>query len=59
MLKLGNYKNLRVINLAGEATQALAAMAARGMKMNFTIQEGEIMIANDATSLNLTPQILQ
>ena len=58
-LKLGNYKNLRVINLAGEATQALAAMAARGMKMNFTIQEGEIMIANDATSLNLTPQILQ
>lgn len=58
-LKLASYKNLQVINLAGDDTQALAAMAARGMKMNFTVQEGEIMVANDTSSLNLIPQILK
>lgn len=58
-LKLNDYKNLRVINLTSETTQALAAMSARGIKMNFTIQEGEILAANDTTSINISPQIFK
>jgi uncharacterized protein YaeQ len=58
-LKLGSYQNLRVINLADKDTKDLATMLSRGMKMNFTIQEGEIMVANESTSLNLAPQILK
>ena len=58
-LKLADYKNLTVYSLASEETQALANLAARGMKMNFTIQEGEIMVANENTSINITPLVLQ
>ena len=57
--KLDSYKNLKVINLLTEDTTNLATMLARGMKLNFTIQEGDIMIANDVTSINIVPQILK
>lgn len=53
--KFGDYKNLQVFNLTTEDTQTLATMAARGMKMNFTIQEGEVMISNDNSSINIKP----
>jgi|SRR6185437_3020668 len=58
-LKLGGYQNLKVVNLADDDTKELATLLSRGMKMNFTIQEGEIMVSNDATSLNISPQILK
>jgi uncharacterized protein YaeQ len=58
-LKLDKYQNLQVINLAQQDTQNLTEMFSRGMKMNFTIQEGDVMVANDSTSINLTPQILK
>ncbi len=58
-MKLGSYSNLKVINLSSKDTNDLAAMASRGMKINFTIQEGDIMINNESTSLNLTPLILK
>jgi uncharacterized protein YaeQ len=58
-MKLSNYPNLKVINLSSKDTSDLAAMASRGMKINFTIQEGDIMITNESTSLNLTPGILK
>lgn len=58
-LKLSSYENLKVINLSSEDTQSLAELATRGMKMNFTIQLGEIMISNDAGTLNIIPQILK
>lgn len=57
--KLMAYKNLKVINLSSEDTQSLAAIASRGMKINFTIQEGEIMVSDGATILNITPQVLK
>ncbi|MDD3266722.1 MAG: YaeQ family protein [Burkholderiales bacterium] len=57
--KLMAYKNLKVINLSSEDTQSLATMASRGMKINFTMQEGEIMISDDASSINITPQVLK
>lgn len=58
-LKLSAYPNLKVINLPAEETQSLATMLSRGMKMNFTIEDGEIMIANESTSLNMTLQIFK
>lgn len=58
-LKLGNYPNLKIINLADSDTKELGAMATRGMKLNFTITEGDIMVANEVTSLNLTQHILK
>jgi len=48
-----------VINLQKEDTQALATMCERGMKLSFTIQEGDVMIANDVTNITITPQILK
>ncbi|MCC2644464.1 MAG: hypothetical protein K0R49_1543 [Burkholderiales bacterium] len=58
-LKLNDYPNLKVINLLEENTKELALLLSRGMKMNFTISEGEIMVSNDAACLNITPQILK
>lgn len=58
-LKLVSYQNLKIINLADKDTKELALICTRGMKINVTVQEDEIMVANPFTSLNLTPQILK
>lgn len=58
-LKLADYKNLKVFNLTSQDTQALAALANRGMKLNFTIQDGEILLANETSNFNVTPQVLK
>ena len=58
-LKLSGYPNLSVINLDEHSTKELATMLSRGMEMNFTIQEGEVMVANDTMSMNITPHILK
>jgi uncharacterized protein YaeQ len=58
-LKVANYKNLNVINLADTETKELALMYSRGMKINFTIQEGEVLITNETATLNLTPLVLK
>lgn len=58
-LQLKDYQNLRVINLTGQDTRELSTMLARGMKINFTIQEGEIMVSNEAVSINITQQVLK
>lgn len=49
--------NLKVFNLAIEETALLASMAVRGMKLNFTIQENEVMVGNETDSLTLNLQI--
>ncbi len=56
-LKLDTYKNLKVVNFLDEDTKNLATLLVSGMKINFTIQEGEIMVANESKSVILTPQI--
>jgi uncharacterized protein YaeQ len=52
-------KNLTVINLPGETTQALAALASRNMQLQCTIQEGHIMMTSDAGMIEIEPKILQ
>lgn len=58
-LKLADYNNLKVINLTSQDTQALAALANRGMKLNFTIQDGEILLANETINFSVIPQVLK
>lgn len=58
-LKLNDYKNLKVVNLEPEDTRQLAAFAARGMKLNINIQEGDITVSDDSRYININPQTLK
>ena len=54
LLKLNN---LKVINLP--ETQALARLAAKSINLSCSIQDGEILVSNDAGSFTITPVILK
>lgn len=56
--KLQRMNNLAVLNLPGETTQALAALASRSMRLQCTIQEGHIMLTSDAGMIEIEPGIL-
>lgn len=49
--KLEQIGNLTVINLPLEASRAIAKQAQRNMRLNCTIQEGQIWLANDTESV--------
>ncbi len=57
--KLQRQSNLTVLNLPGEATQALAALTSRNMQLQCTIQEGYIMMTSDAGMIEIEPKVLQ
>ena len=57
--KLQRLKNLTVLKLPSETTLALAALASRNMQLQCTIQEGHIMITNDAGMIEIEPKMLQ
>ena len=57
--KLQRLDNLTVLNLAGETTQALAALASRNMQLQCTLQEGHIMVTSDAGMIEIEPKVLQ
>ncbi len=54
LLKLNN---LTVINLP--ETQELARLAAKSIHISCTVQDGEILVSNDAGSFNIAPVILK
>ncbi len=45
--------NLAVMNVPRDASQAMARLAQRSMKLQFTIQEGQIWVADDKDSIQL------
>ena len=49
--KLERQERLDVREVPSEASKALAAMAGRSMKLQVTIQEGHILVADGATSI--------
>lgn len=55
--RLAPCRNLTVMQLAPEATRALANLAGRNMKLNCTIQEGQVWIADekDSVAVELLP----
>jgi uncharacterized protein YaeQ len=58
-LNIAEYANVKVFNLAEQDTQDLAAMFSRGMGINFTIQENDVLITSDTTTLNIALQQLK
>ncbi|HQS99528.1 MAG: hypothetical protein B7Y26_04660 [Hydrogenophilales bacterium 16-64-46] len=57
--KLTRFKNLTVAQLSAESSTALAALAERGMRLQCMVQDGQIWISTDSTSVALVLQTLQ
>ncbi len=55
--ELARCANLRVIQLPAAATQALAALTARTMRLDCTLQEGQIWVGNGELSVAVEPQM--
>jgi len=51
------FDNLRVVNLAEEATNDLAKLASRSMKLQMTIQDGEAMVSVEDSMVYVTPVV--
>ena len=56
--KLERQHNLTVINLIAENTQAMAALATRGMHLSCTVQDDQILLAGDTAALEIIPAFL-
>jgi len=56
--KLARSHKLTVIDLPQAGTRALAALAARNMQLQYTIQDGQVWVADDRTSVQLDPKII-
>lgn len=54
---LRKLDKLTVIDLPSESTQALAALAQRGMSLQCTVQEKELWLIADGESLHIAPHI--
>lgn len=54
--KLGRLDRLRVINLDPEVAPALAAMAERGMRLQCTIQDGELWVTDGERTVHVVPE---
>ncbi|MGB9496230.1 MAG: YaeQ family protein [Azonexus sp.] len=56
--KVSGQKNLRVISLSPENSQALTALAQRNMRLQCTIQDGIVWLGSDVQHVEITPKIL-
>ncbi len=56
---LERLANLRVFELPAQATQALAAMAGRNMRLSVTLQEGHAWIASGDAAAEFAPVALR
>jgi uncharacterized protein YaeQ len=54
---LARARNLTVINLPGDATQALGQLAERTMALHVNVEDGEIYVTADAGSATLVPEV--
>lgn len=53
--KLTRLTNLRVLNLSPEAAPALAALTERSMRLQFTIQDGQVWVTNGQETVLVEP----
>ncbi|THF66316.1 YaeQ family protein [Pseudothauera nasutitermitis] len=56
--KLARQERLTVLNIAPEAAPALAALTARGMRLQFTIQDGQVWVTDGERSVHIEPVAL-
>ena len=54
---LQKQDKLTVLNLAPEATRALAALAERGMQLQCTLQDGELWLIVDGENTRIVPEV--
>jgi uncharacterized protein YaeQ len=52
---LARCNNLRVLDLPAADVSALASLLQRGMRLQCLIQEGELQLLNDSTTVNVSP----
>ena len=57
--KLERVDRLAVSEVPFEASRALAQLAARSMRLQATIQEGDVVIGNGATTVSMTLRVLK
>ncbi|HJV53189.1 MAG TPA: YaeQ family protein [Noviherbaspirillum sp.] len=57
--KVERARNLRVVNLPSDATQALARLAQRTMQLQCTIQDGQIWMSCGEQTVQLDPAALK
>jgi len=56
--KLSRQSNLTVINLAAEVAPALARLTDRGMRLQFTLQDGHLWVTNGEETVEVQPELL-
>ncbi|MBG7619440.1 YaeQ family protein [Herbaspirillum sp. AP02] len=52
-------KNLKVVNIPAEASQALAALAQRSMQLQCTIQDGQIWLGANENMVLIEPETIK
>lgn len=52
---LSRLANLKVFTLAAAETEALQALAARSMSLTCTVQDGHVWLADERTTVEVTP----
>lgn len=57
--ELRRFDKLRVFSLPQEATRALAGLVSRTMRLQCTIQEGQVWLGDGTTSVLIEPQCWQ
>lgn len=57
--QFSRLKNLRVINLAQESTQAIALLTERTMQLQCNIQDGEVWLMSDKDTVTITYDVLK
>ncbi len=57
--RLTRLRNLSVLRVPADAAQALASLAARGMRLQCLVQDGAITFSSDAATVELALQTLQ
>jgi uncharacterized protein YaeQ len=56
--KLTRVNNLNIWQVPAEQSQALGAMAERGMRLQVNVQDGTLWIDDGSSSVEVTPQVL-
>lgn len=55
--QIGRFDNLEVLRIPPEQSDALAALAERGMHLNCTIQDGQVWISGDHSEVTIEPKV--
>jgi len=56
--KLARLQKLTVVNLPHAGTKALGRLAARNMDLQYTMQDGQVWVADGHQSVQIDPQVM-